>query len=166
MRRWRPRSTRWKPLLRIRTGACDPCTPFIGEWLANLTPRTSGNRCGALARPGSGAVLQGPRRRFRLAPVRALHRLGRDPGALGEALAVLGRLHPRDDEALNLGRSLEQLVDLRVPEPLLERRIGRLGDGPDEVHAGPRGPHRDVAALELRHRALTAGHRDPVAAHP
>src|SRR5215204_6205940 len=38
-----------------------------------------------------------------------------------QALLVLGPLHPRDDQPLDLGRALEDLVDLGVPEPLLER---------------------------------------------
>src|SRR3954452_3580613 len=42
-------------------------------------------------------------------------------------VAVLLALHPRDDQSLDLGRALEQLVDLRVAEELLQRAVGRLG---------------------------------------
>src|SRR5829696_9529562 len=43
-----------------------------------------------------------------------LDRLRRDVRAVLQALAVLRRLHPGDDQALDLGRPLEQLVDLGV----------------------------------------------------
>ncbi len=59
--------------------------------------------------------------------------------------AVLLGLHARDDEALDLGRALEQLVDLRVAEPLLQRALRRPGGGADEVHQRAGRPHRDVA---------------------
>src|SRR4051794_9062237 len=45
----------------------------------------------------------------------------RDLGGLGQHAAPVGHLHARDDEALHLGRALEDLVDLRVAEPLLQR---------------------------------------------
>ena len=69
-----------------------------------------------------------------------LGRLGGDRGRLVEALAVLGRLHPRDDQALDLGRALEQLVDLRVAEPLLERAVAW------SARTGRRGPSGCVVA--------------------
>src|SRR5215210_6227158 len=95
----------------------------------------------------------------------AADRLG---GLLGgaEPLAVLARLHPRDDQALDLGRALEQLVDLGVAEALLQLVTNLPGARADQVHQPRRRPHRDVARLQLRHRALAARHRHAVAPHP
>ncbi len=92
--------------------------------------------------------------------------LGGDRRGLEQAVAVLGHLHPRDHQALDLGRALEQLVDLRVAEPLLQRALRGGGERADEVHQRAGRPDRDLARLQLRHRALPAGQRDPVAAHP
>src|SRR5689334_8910610 len=51
----------------------------------------------------------------------AVRRRGRNLGAEPEPLAILTGLHARDDQALDLGGALEQLVDLRVAEELLQR---------------------------------------------
>src|SRR6266540_7244783 len=97
---------------------------------------------GALA-SGAGAIAgagDGGRSRLSTGVIRGRRVLDRrcgDVRAVLEALAVLRRLHPRDDQALDLGRSLEQLVDLRVAEPLLQWTVGRLCERADQVHAGP-----------------------------
>src|SRR3954451_3125264 len=94
-----------------------------------------------------------------------LHRAGRLL-RLRRLAPVVGHLHAGDDQPLDLGRALEQLVDLRVAEPLLERVVGEARLRADEIHERGGRPHRDVARLELAHRALPAGHRDAVAPHP
>src|SRR5207244_2655581 len=66
---------------------------------------------------------------------------------------------------LTLG-ALEYLGNLGVAVPLLERALCGLRVGADQVHQRGGGPHGHVAALELGHRALAAGHRDATAAHP
>src|SRR5205085_89103 len=49
-----------------------------------------------------------------------------DLGRIAQLRVVLLPLHARDDEPLHLGRALEDLVDLGVAEPLLERALRGL----------------------------------------
>ena len=59
-----------------------------------------------------------------------------------EPLPVLGALHARDDQPLHLGRTLEQLVDLGVPEELLQWAVAGLCDVGDDHPDGPGRPLR------------------------
>ena len=71
-----------------------------------------------------------------------------------------------NDEPLDLGRALEDLVDLGVAEPLLQGVVRERRLGPDEVDERGRRPHRHVAGLQLAHGALAAVHRHAVTTHP
>ena len=77
-------------------------------------------------------------------PAPAEHRL-----RLAQPTQVVGALHARHDQPLDLGRALEDLVDLGVPEPLLERAVAGLGERADEVHQRRGRPHRHVLGLQL-----------------
>src|SRR3954471_23969464 len=70
----------------------------------------------------------------------ALRRAGCLRVDVGQLVLVIGALHACHDQSLDLGRALEDLVDLRVPEELLERAVHRLRVGADQVHQGGRGP--------------------------
>src|SRR5918992_5940475 len=102
----------------LRPGSC---LDGLGDLLAQGTASMAGRQ-----RPGrSTATACKPiftrwwrlfaRGRDRTADLR-LGGLGGDRRGLEQALLVLGDLHARDHQALNLGRTLEELVDLGVTE--------------------------------------------------
>ena len=74
----------------------------------------------ARARAAASRALRAPPRR----------RLAGAPRPPPRPPAALRDLHARDHEPLDLGRALEQLVDLRVAEPLLERVVRDPASGP------------------------------------
>src|SRR3954452_23853714 len=123
--------TTWVPRSPDRPGI-RRCIQAIGRLVVfpNEIPRsgdrpsvqTSTGRARKWGLPGAPAL--------RRAPLGRAVRGRLSPGAVGRRLlrdraAALGHLHPRDHEPLDLGRALEQLVDLRVAEPLLERVVGQ-----------------------------------------
>src|SRR6185436_12908571 len=73
---------------------------------------------------------------------------------------------PRDHEPLDLRGALEDRVDLRVAVHALDRVLARVAVAAEDLDRALRGPHRDLAGLELRHRALGGGERLPGASHP
>src|SRR5207245_171225 len=79
-------------------------------------------------------------------------------------------VHPadrtRDHELLDLGRALEDVVDLRVAVPALDRELPRVAVAAEDLDRALGHPHGHLARLELAHRALGALERDLVAAHP
>src|SRR5438105_11619480 len=78
-------------------------------------------------------------------PVPARH-TGERRSAAGESTA--------DDDALDLGRALEDRVDLRVPVPLLHREVLDVAVPTEDLHRLLGDPDGGLARLELRHRAL------------
>src|SRR5918996_4034904 len=60
----------------------------------------------------------------------------------------------RDDQSLDLARSLEQRVDLRVPVPLLDREVLDVAVTAEDLDRLLGHADRDLAGLELRHRTL------------
>src|SRR4051794_25445805 len=71
-----------------------------------------------------------------------------------------------DDELLDLGRSLEDVVDLRVAVHALHRELPRVAVAAQDLHGALRRPHGNLARLELAHRALGVLELVGVAAHP
>src|SRR3954454_6034436 len=79
-------------------------------------------------------------------------------------------VHPRDgardDQLLDLRGALEDVVDLRIPVPALDRELARVAVSAQDLD-GPFGrPDGDLAGLELAHRALGVLEPVGVAAHP
>src|SRR3954466_16221357 len=101
-------------------------------------PQPNTQKWGSAIRPGAG----GPRMKTATRGPRPTRRGGGPPPAPRPpppppppppprgGTGVVGALHARDHEPLDLGGALEQLVDLRVAEPLLERVVGQAGLGP------------------------------------
>ena len=79
-------------------------------------------------------------------------------------------VHPRDrsgdDQLLNLSRTLEDVVDLRVAVPALDGELARVAVAAEDLDRPLGDPHGDLAGLELRHRALGVLEWHLVAAHP
>src|SRR4051794_13977198 len=71
-----------------------------------------------------------------------------------------------DDELLDLGRALEDVVDLRVAVHALDRELSRVAVAAEDLDRPLGRPDRDLARLQLRHRALRIGEPVLVAAHP
>src|SRR5437588_540787 len=84
--------------------------------------------------------------------------------------AQLLDVHPRDrsgdDELLDLRGSLEDVVDLRVAVPALDWELARVAVAAEDLDRTLGHPHRDLARLELRHRALGVFEGMAVAPHP
>src|SRR6476469_2487309 len=89
-------------------------------------------------------------------------RIGR-PGRSANLDAADGA---RDDQALDLRGALEDRVDLGVAVPALDGELARVAVAAEDVHGALGGPERDLARLELAHRALGVLERDRVAPHP
>src|SRR4051794_1408419 len=83
---------------------------------------------------------------------------------------VLADVHPRDGpgdhQLLDLGRALEDVVDLRVAVHPLDRELARVAVAAEDLHGPLGGPDGDLAGLELAHRALGVLELVAVAAHP
>src|SRR5690349_6844147 len=73
---------------------------------------------------------------------------------------------PRDHEALDLRGALEDRVDLRVAVHALDGVLARVAVAAEQLDRALRRPDRDLAGLELAHRALGVGERAAGAAHP
>src|SRR5215218_1153092 len=71
-----------------------------------------------------------------------------------------------DDEPLDLRRALEDRVDLRVAVPALDGVLARVAVAAQDVDRALGGPHRDLAGLELGHRALGVLELLALAPHP
>src|SRR5215210_1595503 len=71
-----------------------------------------------------------------------------------------------DHELLDLRRALEDVVDLRVAVPALDGVLAGVAVAAEDLDRPLGHPHRDLARLELAHRALAARERHLVAAHP
>src|SRR5882757_8484841 len=71
-----------------------------------------------------------------------------------------------DDEALDLGRTLEDRVDLGVPVPALDRMIAQVAGTAQDLYGLLGHAYGDLARLELAHRTLAGLERALVAAHP
>src|SRR5436190_13455744 len=72
----------------------------------------------------------------------------------------------RDDEPLDLRRALEDRVDLRVAVPALDGVLAGVAVAAKDLHRALGRPDRDLAGLELAHRALCGGERLARPAHP
>src|SRR3954454_5694849 len=79
-------------------------------------------------------------------------------------------VHPRDsapdDQLLDLRGALEDVVDLRIPVPALDRELARVAVAAEDLDRPFGGPDGDFAGLELAHRALGVLEPVRVAAHP
>src|SRR5262249_41360661 len=79
-------------------------------------------------------------------------------------------LHPADragyDEPLDLARPLEDRVDLRVAVHALDGVLARVAVAAEDLDRALGAPDRDLAGLELAHRALGVRERAAGAAHP
>src|SRR5438270_4727731 len=99
---------------------------------------------------------------------------GRQPAAAATLVATplpaLPDLHPRDrardHELLDLRGALEDVVDLRVAVPALDRELPRIAVAAEDLDRPLCHPHGDLARLELAHRALGVLEAVLVAAHP
>src|SRR6266498_85744 len=61
---------------------------------------------------------------------------------------------PGDHEALDLGRALEDRVDLRVAMHPLDRVLARVSVAAEDLHRPLRRPDGHLAGLQLGHRSL------------
>src|SRR3954451_23163028 len=71
-----------------------------------------------------------------------------------------------DDQSLDLRGALEDRVDLGVAVPALDWVLARVAVAAEDVHRSLGRPERDLARLELGHRALGVVERLAGAAHP
>src|SRR5436190_12590888 len=97
-----------------------PARRAAARWFEPPPPARTGRlrgRAGGFGRDRARAVRVGGAGAARGGGVQ---RRDGDLEALLEPLPVLGDLHPGDHLALDLRGALEELEDLRVPEPLLE----------------------------------------------
>src|SRR5579859_1376749 len=72
----------------------------------------------------------------------------------------------RDDKPLDLGRALPDLVDLRVPEPFLDRVLLDVAVAAEDLDRVGRDLHRDVGREALGHRSLGALEGPALGRHP
>src|SRR3954449_6636008 len=83
---------------------------------------------------------------------------------------ALPDLHSRDGagdhHALDLGGALEDRVDLGVAVHALDRVLARVAVAAEDLDRALGAPHRDLAGLELAHRALGVRERAAGPAHP
>src|SRR5439155_25026067 len=75
----------------------------------------------------------------------------------GTAIDLAGRECPRDDQALDLAGAFEEGVDLGVAMPLLEKEVADVAVAAADVDRLIGDLDRDLARLELRHRAFGLG---------
>src|SRR5438270_3060849 len=87
-------------------------------------------------------------------------------GFPGELLDVHPRDRPRDDQLLDLGGALEDVVDLGVAVPALDRELARVAVAAENLDRALGNPHGHLSRLQLAHRALGVLERDVVASHP
>src|ERR1022692_3301735 len=73
---------------------------------------------------------------------------------------------PGDDQSLDLRRSLEDGVDLRVAVPALDGMIADVAVATHDLDGLLGDIHRGLTGVELRHRALAGGELLAVASHP
>src|SRR5918996_269499 len=71
-----------------------------------------------------------------------------------------------DDQPLDLRGALEDRVDLGVAVHALDGELARVAAAAEDLHRALRRPDRDLAALQLRHRALGVLEGVTVAPHP
>src|SRR4051794_28065169 len=71
-----------------------------------------------------------------------------------------------DDQPLNLRGALEDRVDLGVAVHALDRELARVAVAPEDLDRPLSRPDRDLAGLELAHRALGGLELAAGAAHP
>src|SRR3954452_9935598 len=79
---------------------------------------------------------------------------------------VQARDRAGDDQLLDLRRALEDVVDLRVAVPALDRELAGVAVAAEDLHRALGGPDGDLAGLELAHRALGVLERLAGPAHP
>src|SRR5579859_91529 len=87
-------------------------------------------------------------------------------GGYSDLVDVHPRDRPGDDELLDLRGPLEDVVDLRVAVPALDGELARIAVAAEDLDRALGHPHRHLAGLELRHRALCIFERVAVAPHP
>src|SRR6516162_2686695 len=101
------------------------------------------------------------------APARTLSASPRTRACIPE---VLLDLHAGDrtcdHELLDLGGSLEDVVDLGVAVPALDRELACVAVASQDLDRALGHPYRHLAGLELAHRALGVFEALPGAAHP
>src|ERR1700722_8441516 len=81
-------------------------------------------------------------------------------------LDVHPRDRARDHELLDLGGTLEDVVDLGVAVPALDGELAGVAVAAEDLDRALGDPHGDLAGLELGHRALGVLEGDLVATHP
>src|SRR4029453_15813500 len=94
-----------------------------------------------------------------------------DPAILpGPGSSSLTDVHPGDrpghDEALDLAGALEDRVNLGVAVPPLHRVLAQEAGTAEQLHRPLGHRDRDLAGLELAHRALAGLELPVVAPHP
>src|SRR5687767_12077967 len=62
----------------------------------------------------------------------------------------------RNEEPLYFARTLADLADLGVAQHALDRIFGGVAGGTHQLDGADRGPHRELARVQLRHRCLGA----------
>src|SRR3954452_13423788 len=77
-----------------------------------------------------------------------------------------GRDRPRDDPPLDLRGALEDRVDLGVAVHPLDGELARVAVAAEDLDRALGRPDRDLAGLELAHRALGVGELASGAPHP
>src|SRR5919106_2222823 len=82
------------------------------------------------------------------------------------SLDVHARDRARDHQPLDLRCALEDVVDLRVAVHPLDRVLAGVAVAAEDLDRALGDPNRDLARLELRHRALGVGELVSVATHP
>src|SRR3989441_10036768 len=86
--------------------------------------------------------------------------------AEGTAIDLPGCQRPRDDQALDLAGAFEEGVDLGGAMPLLDREVADVAVAAADLDRLIGDLDRDLARLELRHRAFGLGELSTVAAFP
>src|SRR5450759_1467220 len=89
-----------------------------------------------------------------------------EAGGTTELLDVHPRDRARDHELLDLGGALEDVIDLGVAVPALDRELACVAVAAEDLDRTLGDPHGDLAGLELAHRALGALERNLAAPHP
>src|SRR5664280_1367005 len=84
----------------------------------------------------------------------------------GQLLDVHPGDGPGDDQALDLGRALEDGVDLRVTVPPLHRVLADVAVAAHDLDGLLGHVHRGLTGKELGHRTLTCGELLALAGHP
>src|SRR3954454_19647451 len=99
----------------------------------------------------------------RSAATRRCVRPGRSMESLTDLMPGNGARH---DQALDFRGALEDRVDLRVTVPALDGVLARVAVAAEDLDRALGRPHRDLAGLELGHRALGVLERLARPAHP